>query len=45
MLVRLSYRKKVKTVEFSGTVAACDLKDGKYGQLIESIKIFKVKVI
>ena len=30
---------KVKTVDFSETIAACDLKVGRCGQLIESMKV------
>ena len=29
----------MKTVDFSETIAACDLKVGKYRQLIDSIKV------
>ena len=38
----------MKTVDFSETIAACDLKVGRYRQLIEIIKVceyVKVKVI
>ena len=38
----LFYGEKVKTVDFSETFAACDLKVGRCRQLIE---IMKVKVI
>ena len=30
---------KVKTVDFSKTIAACDLKVGRCRQLIESMKV------
>ena len=30
---------KVKTVDFSETIAACDLKDGRCRQLIEIMKV------
>ena len=30
---------KVKTVDFSETIAACDLKDGRYRQIIEIMKV------
>ena len=36
---------KVKTVDFSETIAACDLKVGRCRQLIEIMKVLKVKVI
>ena len=36
---------KVKTVDFSETIAASDLKVGRCRQLIEIMKVFKVKVI
>ena len=29
----------MKTVDFSETIAACDLKVGKYRQLIDSMKV------
>ena len=32
---------KVKTVDFSETVAACDLKDGRCRQLIEFMKVYE----
>ena len=36
---------KVKTVDFSETIAAFDLKVGRCRQLIEIMKVLKVKVI
>ena len=36
---------KLKTVDFSETIKACDLKDGRCRQLIELMKVWKVKVI
>ena len=30
---------KVKTVDFSGTIEACDLKVGSYRQLIDFMKV------
>ena len=30
---------KVKTMDFSETIAACDLKDGRCSQLIEIMKV------
>ena len=36
---------KVKTVDFSETIAACDLKVGRCRQLIEIMKVCEVKVI
>ena len=38
-LLRLFYWKKVKTVDFTETVAACDLKVGKSRHLIEYMKV------
>ena len=35
---------KVKRVDFSETIAACDLKVGKCRQLIEIMKVCKLKV-
>ena len=35
----------MKTVDFSETIEACDLKVGRYRQLIEIMKVLKVKVI
>ena len=35
----------MKTVDFSETIAACDLKVGRCRQLIEIMKVLKVKVI
>ena len=35
----------MKTVDFSETIAACDLKVGSCRQLIELMKVLKVKVI
>ena len=35
----------MKTVDFSENIAACDLKIGRCRQLIEFMKVFKVKVI
>ena len=32
---------KVKKVYFSETIAACDLKVGRYRQLIEIMKVFE----
>ena len=37
--LRLFYRKKVKTVDFSETIEACDLKVGRCRQLIDSMKV------
>ena len=37
--VWLFYGKKVKTVDFSETIATCDLKVGKCRQLIEFMKV------
>ena len=31
---------KVKTVDFSQTIAACDMKVGRYRQLIEFMKVY-----
>ena len=31
----------MKTVDFSETIAACDLKVDRYGQLIELMKIYE----
>ena len=31
--------RKVKTLDFSETIAACDLKDGRCRQLIEIMKV------
>ena len=36
---------KLKTVDFSETIEACDLKVGRCSQLIELMKVQKVKVI
>ena len=35
----------MKTVDFSETIAVCDLKVGRYRQLIEVMSVLKVKVI
>ena len=35
----------MKTVDFSETIEACDLKVGRYRQLLDFMKILKVKVI
>ena len=35
----------MKTVDFSETIEACDLKGGRYRQLIDIMKVLKVKVI
>ena len=35
----------MKTVDFSETIEACDLKAGRCRQLIELRKVWKVKVI
>ena len=35
----------MKTVDFSETIEACDLKVGRCRQLIELIKVWKAKVI
>ena len=35
----------MKTVDFSATIKACDLKVGRCRQLIELMKVRKVKVI
>ena len=32
---------KVKTVDFSETIAACDLKVGRCRQLIEFVKVYE----
>ena len=32
---------KVKTVDFSETIAACDLKVGRFRQLIEFMKVYE----
>ena len=34
-----SIGKKLKTIDFSETIAACDLKVGRYRQLIEKINV------
>ena len=31
----------MKTVDFSGTIAACDLKAGRCRQLIELLKVYE----
>ena len=31
----------MKTVDFSETIEACDLNVGRYGQLIEFMKVFE----
>ena len=36
---------KVKTMDFSETIAACDLKVDRCRQLIEIMRVLKVKVI
>ena len=39
-LVTLAFLlEKVKTVDFSETIAACDMKVGRYRQLIEFMKV------
>ena len=35
----------MKTLDFSETIEACDLKVGRYRQLIDFMKVLKVKVI
>ena len=41
-LVTLAFLwEKVKTVDFSETIAACDLKVGRCRQLIEFIKVYE----
>ena len=37
--------KKMKTMDFSETIEACDLKGGWYRQIIELMKVWKVKVM
>ena len=45
-LVTLAFLwEKVKTADFSETIAACDLKVSRCRQLIEIMKVLKVKVI
>ena len=39
LVIWLFYGKKVKTVDFSETIAACDLKVGRCRQLIEIMKV------
>ena len=41
LVISVFYGKKVKTVEFSETIAALDLKVGRCGQLIEIMKVFE----
>ena len=38
-------KEKVKTVDFSETIPVCDLKVGRCRQLIEFMKVLKVKII
>ena len=39
LVIKAFLWEKVKTVDFSETVAACDLKVGRYRQLIEIMKV------
>ena len=40
-LLRLFYGGKVKKMDFSKTIAACDLKVGRCRQLIEIMKVYE----
>ena len=43
VILAFLWEEKVKTVDFSETVAACDLKVGRCRQLIEIMKVLKIK--